>query len=385
MIVNVVKKGVLILKSKCKKVYIIGEARGAYRTQNFIKMILDNTNEYKLFYNSFTINNPIIRYLRSFFTAFLTIAQSNIVYVTTLNVDINIFYELLISKIFCKKIIVEYYVSVYDTVILDRKLFKDKGIMASIAKLMDKYFMSIGSVVVFLNETERDRYCSLIKENPYKEKFRIVPLCSEKLGEINSKFVAGEKQSLNICWWGTYLPLHGLFNIMDAIKILQEKQYQINFYFLGNDESKGKKYREYAQDSNLQNYEFIDTFTFKNGKMLPFLQENCDLALGNFGDSDKAKNVLVNKIVDATALKVNLLTCYSKAVNEFFSDKNIYMCSCNPIDIAAAIEKIYHADKVELKNRILSANSIYQNNFSVNVYLDSMKEIINELYEKKSH
>jgi len=28
---------------------------------------------------------------------------------------------------------------------------------------------------------------------------------------------------LRICWWGTFIPLHGLDNILQALKILKEQ------------------------------------------------------------------------------------------------------------------------------------------------------------------
>lgn len=360
-----------------KKVYILGEARGAYRTQNLVKFFLDRQSEYKICYNTFQVNNLVLRYLKSIFVNFWTILQSDIIYVSTLNVDVNIFWELFLAKIFRKHIIIDYYVSVFDTVVLDRKWFKENSILAKVAIKMDRFFIKVGSNVIFLNKTEKNRYCKLASIVSEQDKFKIIPLCVDEVKEIKSGFVYGEKEKLTICWWGSYLPLHGVNNLLEAASILQRKNINVEWYFFGNSKEKGAPYRKQAEDLHLDNCVFIDDYTFKNGKLLSFLKKNCDLALGNFGESEKSKNVLINKILDASAMKVNLLTGYSNAVSEFFDgDENIFMCESNPENISKKIEEIFYTDKKNLMKRIVNSYQIYLKTFSVNAYVSCIEELL---------
>lgn len=358
-----------------KKVYILGESRGAYRTQNLIKYFLDRQGQYKLYYNSYNIKNPVVRYLKSLLLNWTIIVRTDIIYVSTLNVDINIFWELLLGKILRKKIIIDYYVSVYDTVVLDRKWFKKTSLLAKVAIYMDRFFLKVGTKIIFLNQTEKKRYCELASIDSNAEKYRIVPLCVEKMGTVNSKFVYEEKEKLDICWWGSYLPLHGLDNIINAAKKLKEKGYFITWYFFGNSQKKGAPYEKMAIDLGLEKEcIFINDYTFKNGKLMKFLIENCDLALGNFGTSEKSKNVLINKILDASAMQVNLVTCYSQAVMEFFNEnQDIFMCDSTADGIVEIVQTIYTTDKKLLKQRIEHAYNIYENVFSVNSFLNKME------------
>ena len=359
------------------KIYVLGEAKGAYRTQNIIKYILDRQNDYKLLYNSFYANNIVLRYLRSVLFGFFTALSANIVYVTTLNVDINIIWELIWAKVLRKRIIIDYYVSVYDTVVTDRKWFREKSLMSRVARLIDKFYLWVGTDIIFLNKTEQNRYSTFVGMPKDMNKFHIIPLCTEKNGEVKSKFLYENNSEINICWWGSYLPLHGLENLFEAMKILKESGVNIHWYFFGNDSKRGKKYRDLVETLELDNYTFRDDATFNNGVLSKFLEENCDLALGNFGDSEKSRNVLINKILDAAAMKVNLLTCYSEAVMEYFDEeKNLFMCECNGESIATAIVKFIDSSKEDLKERIDNAYDVYEKNFSVDSFLDNFAKLL---------
>lgn len=366
------------MNKKVKRVYILGKAKGAYRTQNFIKYILDRPNEYRLYYNDIWFTPHIVKYLKSIFINPFTILRCSIVYVTTLNVDVNILWELLLSRVFHKKIVIDYYVSVYDTVVVDREWFKKGSLMAKVALMIDRFFLKIGTRVVFLNETEKKRYSENVKMNSDNKKFVIVPLCVEKTGEVHPPLLEKKTSIVKICWWGSYLPLHGLDRILKALALLKQENVLIEAYFFGNNDKKGKQYELLAQQLNVDDICFFNNdYSFKNGKLLPFLVDNCDIALGNFGTSDKSKNVLINKILDACAMKSVLLTCYSNAVSEYFNDnKNLFMAECDPRDIATKIKMIIDTDTEALRRRVNDAYDIYMKEFTVDAYLDRIGSII---------
>lgn len=365
-------------KTKPQKVYFLGEMKGVYRIQNIIKYCLDRPKEYRVYFNGYAKGFSFMKYLGSLFFGLFRALRANIVYVNTLNVDIDIFWELLWCKIFQKKIIIDYYVSVYDTVVLDRGWFKEKSPLAKLARFIDRYYLWVASKIIFLNETEKERYCAIAGKKVKQGKYVIIPLYTESNGFIESAYVNGERDELRVCWWGSYLPLHGLENLLEAAHIVNQKGLPVKWSFLGNNSEKGLTYRNKAKELGIEHIcYFSDELSFKNGKMLPYLKENCDLAIGNFGDSEKSKNVLINKILDASAMKLNLFTGYSKAVMEFFDEEDsLFMSGCKPEAIATKIEEICDTSREELKRRIEKSYQIYENNFALNIFEQKIGEVL---------
>lgn len=364
------------------RVYILGESRGVYRVQSLIKLIVDNRKKYKIYYDSIFYCSCLLRYLKSIFINPFVILRSNVVYVCTLNVDLNIFYELFWAKLLRKKIIVDFYVSVYDTVVLDRKWFKEGSFLAKLAIICDKLFLKMGNELLFLTDTERKHYLSLAGVSEQNIRWRIVPIGVEERIKTNASFVKGEKETLNVCWWGTYIPLHGLDVLMKAAQILKKENLPIRWYFFGNDPKKGKTYLQMIQDLGIEDICFLsDEYTFSNGRLQQFLEENCDIALGPFGSSLKSRKVLSNKYLEACSMKCCVLTGQSEAVDEYFGKekKSVFLSERTPQAVAEKILEIYHMDRDEIMERIENTYKIFQDNFTIGKLTDRMEEVLDDI------
>lgn len=363
------------------KVYILGEARGSYRIQSFIKLLLDDRLRYKVYYDSVLYSNRLLRYFKSLFINPFIILLSNVVYVNTMNVDVNIIYELLWAKLFRKKIIVDFYVSVYDTVVLDRKWFKEGSALAKLAGIIDHMFIRCASALVFLNRSEKEYYlrvCGMEKVD--EKKVFIIPVGVDGRKPVKNNFVNGNSPTLKICWWGSYQPLHGLDKVIKAAGMIREKGLDVHWYFFGNDEKKSLPYKKLVEQLGLQDFCTISNdYTFSNGKLEPFLEENCDLALSIFGDSEKSFTVLPNKTLDACAMRCLLLSGNSSATKEYFDGTSLFLCERTPDDIAKTVEEIYHSDKALLKARIEKMYEIFNADFSIEVLMRRYQKLIDEL------
>lgn len=375
-------------------VYIIGKVVPHYRTQNLIKYLLDYG--YNVHYNS--IRNQIFigktglrRLLRIFFLIFEFFVKSitSIYYIIISDVVIlpamcNKFQsELKIAKIFKKPIITDFYLSMYDTEVLDRMKYGVNSYQAKKLKKIDKNCIKYASQTIFLNSSEAEYYLNLL-EIPFNNQIHnIIPLCVEESIKCKVSYFSEnmEKRTFNICWWGTYIPLHGLENIIDACKVLFTN-YDLNFhiYLFGTNDIQARPYKNLIQDSGVESFITIDnTKTFKNGKLGEFLHNNCDLVLGNFGNSEKAKNVLVNKLIDGVAMKAPVLTGESKAPLEFFSNNEIYYCKNSGEAIAKEIFNISQENKESIIKRVNRAYSVFENNFSISAYRNSIRKIIDKI------
>lgn len=371
-----------------KNVFIIGRAIGSYRTQNLIKYLLDRRSPgLNVHYNSFKPNlnegrsiiDGIINRLlviahvgiKRLFNLY-NLAISHIVILPAMGNENQ--FELKYARIFNKIVITDYYKSLYDSEVLDVKSVKPGSKKALKLKQYDFNCINKADYTLFLNKSELNYYLGLLDISYNPAKHFIVPLCIEETiitkCDLNYFKVPNSNRVFNICWWGTYIPLHGLEKIIEAAKILK-RDYSLNFhiYLFGTNEKKSKPYLNLIEESNLTSVISIDnSSTFNNGKLTDFLVKKCDLVLGNFGDSEKAKNVLVNKLIDGVAMKAPVLTGESIAPHEFFSENEIFYTKNNPELIA---ERIYFISQLE-NNIILAkidrAYDIYNKSFSIQAY-----------------
>lgn len=360
-----------------KNVYILGDIRGVYRMQNVIKFLVDRPNQYGLVIDNRMSRKRPWKYFKSLFCDPLKVLFSDIIYVCILNVDIDVLYAMFWAKVFHKKIIVDYYISIYEKVVVDEKWFKPNSLLGKLAKKLDRYYYNCGTKVIFLNEVERDHYCELaqIKRNAGKE--IMIALCIEESFKIENNNSA----DFNICWWGGYLPLHGLEYILQAAKCVKDRNLPIHWFFFGNNDKSGKQYVKLAKKYGIEDIcYFENSYTMKNGKLQEFLQKKCSLALGNFGDSIKGKFVMSNKVLDACAMKCTVLTGTATEYSIYFDGKqDIYMTSNNPELMADKIEEIYNEDKTVLKQRIEKSYDIFQNNFTVKIFEKKFGKLLEEL------
>ncbi|AWB33039.1 glycosyltransferase [Orrella marina] len=337
-----------MLQKKDIKIYISGNINGSYRAQNIIKCLGDEGIKFHYSPIGYLASRIKIKYLRkiiSISTAFLIapyriiiIALSSHVFVLPMNQSASAIAEILIGKLFRKKIIVDYYISLYDTIVNDRKIALKNSIAGKISFLKDWLLLKSASQVIFLNNSESIYYTKIAGQAIDSSRIKIIPLCIDyKKETFSSRKIS--KNDFNVCWWGTYIPLHGLNNVIEAFSYIKNKE--IKLHLFGDSDLKAQPYIKKINELGLQNQIFVvNNYSFANGKLAPHLVTNCDLSIGNFGDSEKAKTVLVNKLVDSLSLGIPCLTMSTSATRELFDkDEGLIISESDPREIARSIEK----------------------------------------------
>lgn len=377
-----------------KNIYILGKVIGKYRTQNLIKALLDN--EFNVYYNSLKIRNKVtgVSLYRKILRKFLNIIENIIILPQTLYFltisDIIIlpamniyeqFWFNVSKKIFRKKIIVDYYVSYYDSLVLDRKSVKYNSLKAKKLMKFDRNILINSDRVIFLNQSEKKYYLKVAGIDESEITYSIIPLCIDESIKVTIPYFKKKDRKFKICWWGSYIPLHGVEKIIEAAQILKNRNFNYEIFLFGNSEQKSIIYKNLILQKELNDrVKIYNDFTFKNGKLNEFLISNCDLVLGNFGESEKAKAVLVNKLIDAISMKAPVLTGESEATNEFFNFKDdIWKCKNDGKHIADAIIDISQKSLEEIENRVNNSYEIYKNNFSQKIFKERLISIIEEV------
>jgi glycosyltransferase involved in cell wall biosynthesis len=205
------------------------------------------------------------------------------------------------------------FISLYDTLVLDRDQVKAQSLKGRSLKLVDRLAFKAADVVLVDTEEQRRHFASLF-DLPV-EKFH-----RSFVGEDDDDFrpmdgEAGDSGTFRVLFFGTYVPLHGIDVIVDAAALLAAEA-DICFTVIGN----GQLYpalRRRADERQLSNLEFVDHWVGTADLMRHI--ENADVSLGIFGTTPKAARVIPCKVFDALAMKKPVVTRDSPAIREMLT------------------------------------------------------------------
>lgn len=284
------------------------------------------------------------------------------------HLDVIFFY--LPAKLKGMKIFFNPLVSLYDTFILDRRIFRENSFISKIIYLIDKVAFSLSDIIFIDTKTHQEFLTKIFNVNA--SKFKIIPVGSMRdffyEGDINNK-----REEFTILYVGKYIPLHGVDVIVKSAKMLENEN--IKFIFVG----KGQLYddiRKLVNESNISNIDFID---WMDRKELKHLIRSCHIVLGIFKGDGKAIRVVPNKVYDALASGALVITAHTPAIKEFFKDKEelILVEPDNPYDLA---EKILWVCKNydKCKEIAVKGHKRFYEIASFEVIGSSLKEIIME-------
>lgn len=370
-----------------KNVYVIGDARKTCRARVLLQYLMAS-HEY-----SYSYSDPqyLICLKASFFrqaiykiasacwdaASLIKFMLADIVYILPMTrVSIP---QLLLIKLFSKRVINEFYISRYDTYVVDRKTVMPDSLKAKLLLLLDRYLVDISSDIVFLNKAELNYYLEIIGRQDASAKLYAIPLCAEQLRCATPPYAGRKNEEITVCWWGTFIPLHGVDKILEAANLLRQRNLKFKLYLFGTSDQLSEPYINRIAELGLSDIVVIDNSKrFYDGSLESFLADHCDVALGNFGGSRKAKVVMVNKVVEAASMGLPVVTQRTEALTEYFhDDKNIFFCDGEASAIAEKIMYIsVHQRKIQEVGR--SARELYLEQFSPNVFKDRIAQVLAE-------
>jgi len=285
--------------------------------------------------------------------------------------------DLFLLKILKKEIYFDFYVSKYDTYVIDRKEVDSTTKEAITLLRLDQNMYDSASKIVFLNKSEGTYYTNVIHRMNSCKEIYYLPLCSPFWGKAVLPFSKNKNDYMCLCWWGTYIPLHGLEKIIDAALLLRRSDIQFKLFIFGTSEKKSEKYIRQIIEKNIEDIVFINNkLNFADGTLYKFLIENCDVAFGNFGNSDKARVVMVNKVSEAASMGIPVISQKTMALSEYFIDQeSIIFCDSTPDVISHTIIELYH-DKEKMVKIGNKAYEVFDKEFSSIKYIDRIRDIL---------
>ena len=217
-----------------------------------------------------------------------------------------------------KLVIIDFFISMYDTLVYDRKKFRKGGMIAKILHRWDECTLKKGIHVITDTKEHAEYFISEFKvsrekcETLYLEADSTIyfPRPQDKTKELNDKFV--------VIYFGSILPLQGVEVILDVIKKNKDNE-DIYFEIIGPIPSKFSK----PMQKNVQYIEWLSQ------EELAIHIANADLCLaGHFsGDIDKARRTIPGKAYIYEAMGKRMILGENCANHELFlpDEKHIFV------------------------------------------------------------
>jgi len=275
----------------------------------------------------------------------------------------------LFARLFTKKpIIMDAYISIFETLAIERKKFGPQSMFAKWTRWLDRKAFDLSDLVLL----DTDAHINYFIQEYGVDKKKIHKFIASCANLNDAKRTVQTNKPPVILHYGEFQSLHGSIFIIRCAKYIPNAR----FILIGQ----GRDLK--ACQLEVKNLK-LDNITF-----YPFIpyQElmnhivNADICLGIFGGTLKANIVIPNKVYDYLSLGRATITQKSSAVQELFTDgEDLILCKEKNAESIADKIKIL-LDDSSLRDRIAQqGKNTFDEKCSIDALSSAMQNIINEI------
>ena len=218
-----------------------------------------------------------------------------------------------LGKMTGKPVVFDAFVSQYDTAVMDRKDTMAGSWRAAYLHALDKVSTSLADIVVMDTDEHVEYYCRAVRAP--KSKFRRI-LIGADTDLFSPRPQREQRTGFLVAFVGTFIPLQGVENIIEAAHAL--KRYEnISFQLIGSGQTYPQA-RKLAHDLKVKNVTFVGPVV---PEQVPDRLADADVCLGIFGNTDKARRVIPNKVYEAMAMGKPVITGDTPAARRLFTHR----------------------------------------------------------------
>lgn len=258
-----------------------------------------------------------------------------------------------------RPLVLDAFVSVYDTLVLDRGQHNRNSPIGRITHWLDAWSMRKADLVL----TDTPAAAAFMASEFGADPAKLLPV---PVGADDSVFypraVTGETGVTTVLYVSTYLPLHGVPTVVEAANELRDSK-DIRFVIVGKGPER-PRVDALARKHALDKVRFIDWVDFD---ALPDLIASCDIFLGGHFShgNEKAQRVVPGKVFQGMAMARPVILGDCQANREWFTggDTARIVPMADPAALAGAIAELA-ADPAARKRIAEAGRSQYETQFS---------------------
>ena len=210
-----------------------------------------------------------------------------------------------------KKLCMDFFISVYDTLVFDRKKFKEQSLVARILKWIDTVTIQQADCVIADTKAHGEYFMEEFGLSKDKLKVLYLEADSSIYYPREQKKPQRMQDRFTVLYFGSVLPLQGLNIILEAVDLLQGNK-DIYFDIIGPIDNKYQK----PESDNVEYHDWLSQEDL--AKHISF----ADLCLaGHFNkDIDKAKRTIPGKAYIYAAMEKPMILGDNPATHELYRE-----------------------------------------------------------------
>lgn len=229
---------------------------------------------------------------------------------------LDYFYLRLLTRGDGKKVVVDGFLCLHDTLVHDRKMVSPQGCLSRIIRWIERSVLS-GADLVFI-DTSRQREVLLKQYNLEEKSIVALPVgIDESVWGPAPRLQLGDE--FTVLFWGTFIPLHGIDTIIRSAHILQKTFPQIKFRLIGDGQT-APDVLTLIEQLNVTNVSWRHSLV--PARELRSCLDSSHCVLGIFGESEKGGNVIPYKAYQAMACNKILISRSGPAILELLDGQN---------------------------------------------------------------
>lgn len=250
-----------------------------------------------------------------------------------------------------RHVVADVFISLYDTVVLDRQLLKRDGIPARLLKWVEKKaYAYVDRLVV--DTQQNAQFLSVLFGLP-ETKFVVSPL---SIDEASFRYMPYHPapSACHILFVGTLVPLHGIKTILEAASLLSART-DIHFKLIGDGQD-APLVEEWINRQPINN--LVWERAWQPSSKIAEEINRADICLGIFGEGDKTQRVCPLKVYAYAATGRAIVTGETDWLRDTVKTLTHEPFACVPVNAATALaaKLAQLADDQELRTK-LAANS----------------------------
>lgn len=227
------------------------------------------------------------------------------------------------------------FLSIFNTIVEDRNLINNLNPIAFFVYVIELLACCASDLILLDTNAHIDYFCKKYHLSSKKFLRVFVGVENEYFSEVTKVHqVTSPCNSLKILFYGQFIPLHGIEHIISTARILENQN--IKFTLIGNGQEK-KMIDKMLIHHPLPKLKWVPWVPYES--LSKWISE-ADICLGIFGKSQKASQVIPNKVFQVLTCGKPLITRDSPAIRELITPEMPGICLIPPADpnrLAAAI------------------------------------------------
>lgn len=270
-----------------------------------------------------------------------------------------------------KPIVLDAYVSTYDTLCEDRCWFRPRSPAGRLARWLDRRSCQVAAHII----TDTHAHARYFQETFGTSKHQLTTIyvgCDEELFRPSDQISPGS-QRFEVFYYGSFLPLHGTDVIVQAAALLRDRP-EIHFT-LGGDGPRRASVQQMIADKSLDNLDLVGWIPLEQ---LPAYIAPASVCLGgHFSTVPKAGRVISTKTFQFVAMRKPTIVGDSPATRELFvAGEHVYAVPTNnPAALAEAVRIL--ADDDALRQRIATGGyKVFKKRLTTRTIADQLASVI---------